>query len=215
MSLAKRLIEQLPAREVARRKRAEFLKATGRSSQQIGRILGSEFRRAPSTRSRTQSLGVSARTGVYVTGFKELDKKFAAMPESMQKKALRPACRAVAKLVLQLTLAVVPRLTGALAKSLKVRAAKRSKAKSRQNQVAVQVRTIDGLFRGDQFYGGILEFGTKEPRRTKTGANRGEIKEYRFLRDSLYSFPDRKRRIFQRAVRDWMRKEAAKKVIAS
>lgn len=216
MSGIKRLADTLPAAEIARRARAEWLKASGYSSKEIGKILGREFRggtsarRGPAVR-HTQVTG-STRLGrndptVSVTGVAELDRKFARMPESLQKKALRPACRLVAKLVRQIALSLVPRRTGALARSLVVRAAKRSRRF--KHQVAVSVRTKDGFFHGDEFYGGMIEFGTG-PRSTRSGANRGSIREFKFLREGLYSFPDRKRRIFQKAVRDWMRTQTDK-----
>ena len=46
----------------------------------------------------------------------------------------------------------------------------------------------EGLFKGDQFYAGFLEFGTK-PRQTKSGANRGRIDEQKwaFLRPALFA----------------------------
>jgi len=46
--------------------------------------------------------------GVHITGIKELDKVFADMNLGMQKKALRPATREVAKMVLAQAKAEVP-----------------------------------------------------------------------------------------------------------
>ena len=143
-----------------------------------------------------------------MTGFEKLDRKMRMMPVRLQKQALRTGCRNAAKFVRQLVLAKVPRKTGALAKSIVVRAGKRSRRY--KDQVVVQVRTKDGFFKGDEFYGAMLEFGTEE-RKTKKGAGRGRIPELRFFRDGLESFLDRKRRIFQKAVRDFVIRESRRK----
>lgn len=136
-----------------------------------------------------------------VTGFRQADRKLAGLGKGLQNKALRKGCREVAKLVRKQVVAAVPRLTGALAKSIVVRARKRSR--KHKNDVAVVVRTKEGFFQGNQFYAGFLEFGT-EPRRTKSGKYLGAIKPGRYFRDSLYSFPDRKRRIFQAEIRRYL-----------
>ena len=163
--------------------------------------------------------GVRGEVDMTFTGFEELDRKFREMPVTMQKKAMRPAAREVAKLVRLQALASVPRKTGALAKSLVVRAAKRSRR--HKDQVAVSVRTRDGFFKGDQFYGGMIEFGTgdrwtrgrgRKNARSDSGRRvfRGRIPEFKFLRNSLYSFPERKRRFFHNAIRRWMREQQVK-----
>lgn len=138
---------------------------------------------------------------VSLTGLAELDKKLEGLERNMQRKALRQACRAVAKMVHAEARATVPRLTGALAKSLVVRATPAKQ--KRRSDIAVSVMTKEGLFRGDQFYGGIVELGSA-PRQTKAGANRGIMPEFRFLRNALYSYPATKLRVFQDAVRKFI-----------
>ena len=148
-------------------------------------------------------------TTVTLTGDKALDKKLSAMPTRLRNKAMRQACRVVAKLVHTDARQKVPRKSGDLAKSLVVRAAKRSR--KHKHQVAVTVRTKDGFFQGDQFYGGFLEFGTAE-RQTKAGASRGRVPQFKFLRNALYSFPETKRQIFVNHIRSFIKAEEVKSV---
>jgi HK97 gp10 family phage protein len=141
-----------------------------------------------------------------ITGFAKLDTKLAGMSTTMRKKPLRVATRAVAKLTLRQAKLEAPHDTGALEASLKVKSAKRSRRL--KNMVMVNVETKDGPAQGDQFYGHMLEFGTKF-RSTKEGWNRGAIPKntYSFLRPALYSFVERKRRIFVVNVQRWIREQ--------
>lgn len=143
-----------------------------------------------------------------ITGFKELDDKLDNMTAAMRKKPLRVAVRAVAKLTLRQAKLEAPHDTGALEHSLKVKSAKRSRRL--KNFVLVNVETSDqwATGQGDQFYGHMLEFGTKQ-RETADGRNRGAIEKNRFsfLRPALYSFVDRKRRIFVVNIQRWIKKQ--------
>ena len=125
------------------------------------------------------------------------------MPESLQKKALRKATREVAKLVLDTAKAYAPHRTGNLEASLRVRAMKRSR--KNKHTVGNSVQTKEGMFQGDEFYGGFLEFGTEE-RTTKTGKSTGKIddKEFWFLRPALYAFEELKRTVFTTTIREWL-----------
>lgn len=162
-----------------------------------------------------------------VTGVEELDKLFMALPESMQKKALRPAARTVAKMVLVQAKAEVPEDTGRLLSELRVKAKKRTRR--HPYTVGVTVGFADDLFKGDTFYAGFMEFGTRKRyhklKNNKTriqklknavlmrkGKYVGEIDEtrYSFLRPALWSYPERKQAVFRQALTTWLssRKEA-------
>lgn len=92
-----------------------------------------------------------------ITGHKQLDRKFAALPPKLQKKILRPALRAAAKIVLDQAKANAPVQSGRLKKSLKVKAAKRSR--KTKHEVAINVITATGWFTGEAFYAPFQEFG--------------------------------------------------------
>lgn len=143
---------------------------------------------------------------VSFTGIKELDDKFATMNESLQKKALRKATRAVAKMVLAEAKAEVRHDTGFLERSLKVKAKKRSR--KYPQTVGLTVGFEDDLFKGDTYYAGFLEFGTepRQTKKTKTPANRGRIEEgkFDFLRAALWSYPEKKQAIFRDELIKWM-----------
>jgi HK97 gp10 family phage protein len=97
---------------------------------------------------------------VKIEGLKELDAALKALPVNLAKKHLRTALRAGAKIVQAEAKLLAPVESGALKKSIKVRAGKRS----RRGGVRIVVTTgsKDSLFKGDQWYGGPIEFGFKK-----------------------------------------------------
>ncbi len=143
-------------------------------------------------------------TDIVLTGFRRVDDRLKALPEKLLKQALRSATRDIAKLTLRMARDEAPHDTGELERSLTVKALKRSRRW--KWFVGSSVQTREGMFTGDQFYGGFLEYGTNR-RRTKSGANRGIGPERAYLRPALYRFPDRKRRLFQVALVRWLRKQ--------
>lgn len=64
-----------------------------------------------------------------VLGIPELDKRLDELEKKAAMKAVRPALRDGMKAILPFVLALVPRRTGALARTIKVRAAKRKKGR--------------------------------------------------------------------------------------
>lgn len=128
----------------------------------------------------------------FVTGDKATAEAFKQLPKAIQNKVLRKATRDVAKQdVLDLAKQLVPVATGALEDSLTVRAAKGLK----RGEIGASVQTRDGMFQGDEFYGGFQEFGFTQ----RDGAkNEGDP----FLRPALYEESDRKLRTFMRSVQD-------------
>ena len=101
---------------------------------------------------------MAKRGNVIVTGDKALDKTLNGMEAKIQKKVARHAMRVAAKsIILPDAKRRVPVLSGALKKSLKVKAITRSRSR-----VGVDVFAGDGFFKGDQYYSGMVEFGTKK-----------------------------------------------------
>jgi HK97 gp10 family phage protein len=149
-------------------------------------------------------------TSSFITGIEEVDAAFKDIPLSLQKKGCRKGTRAAAKAVLLAAYKYVPVKTGALRKSLKVRAQKRFRDKRRKDWVGALVQTVDGMFKGDQFYGGFLEFGTKE-RITKAGHPTGRIDrdEWNYLRQALYENRSVKLAAFEAEVTKWLREYLA------
>ena len=145
-----------------------------------------------------------------VTGSKQLDKNLAAMGAKMRKKPLRTASREVAKFTLRQAKAESPHDEGELERSLAVKAMKRSR--KNKEVVGANVETKEGLFKGETFYGGFVEFGTKQ-RQTKEGYNRGRIQKdaFAFLRPALYAFQQRKKRIFIAHIHRWFKSNEVKK----
>jgi len=150
---------------------------------------------------------MKAGGGVIVTGDKVLDALLAGLEPKLQKKLSRQATRKAAKdIVLPEARNRVPVDTGDLDDSLTVRAVKRSRGK-----IGHMVTTRDGFFKGDQFYGAMLEFGTKE-RKHKSGKSVGSIQphSFAFLRPAIYDNEARIKTEYINDVRELIN-EAAKK----
>jgi hypothetical protein len=154
----------------------------------------------------------SRKVTTIVTGIKEVDDAFKDMPISLQKKGCRKGTRAAAKAVLLAAYKYVPVKSGALRKSLKVRAGKRNRSARQKHWVSALVQTIEGMFKGDQFYGGFLEFGTQE-RRTRSGHYTGRIDgdTWTYLRKALYENRSVKMAAFRHEVVKWLHEYVAKK----
>ncbi len=152
---------------------------------------------------------MKAGGGVIVTGFEELDKALAEFPANVQKAMARKGTRKAAKdIVLPDAKNRVPENTGDLADSLTVRTVKRSRGK-----IGHMVTTKDGFYKGDQFYGGFIEFGTKE-RQHKSGKSVGAIQPHyhSFMRPAVYENSDKIKSLFAdvlmseiRTIKSWHR----------
>lgn len=93
-----------------------------------------------------------------LTGDKELKALFEALPGKVQKKLTRHALRVAAKKVRDDAARIAPDNTGALSKSIKVRAMKRSRTR-----VGVQVYTDSQSLKSDGkkgYYAAFTELGT-------------------------------------------------------
>lgn len=92
-----------------------------------------------------------------VVGQRELFARLRQLPPKVQRKVVRPALRAAAKVIHAEAKQLVPVRSGALQKSLKVRAQKR-----KRDSIGVNVQTGEKFFRGPVFYGGFVEYGTRK-----------------------------------------------------
>ena len=135
----------------------------------------------------------------------KLNAKLWELETKESKKGAKRATREAAKVVLRYAKSNVPVDSGALKKSLKVKAMKRSR--KRKDQVGSSVITgIDTMkaFVGDQFYGQFIEFGwtlrdgSEEPPRP-------------FLRPALWDNKVEIHRAYLRALRDWLKEQEVKK----
>jgi HK97 gp10 family phage protein len=93
-----------------------------------------------------------------VTGLRAVEKEMKDFPPKLEKKVKRKAARIAARPIVDDIKRSVPVVTGTLQRAYKIRALKRSR---KQKQVGVRVMTDEGFFKGDAFYGGFLELGTK------------------------------------------------------
>lgn len=90
-----------------------------------------------------------------LSGDNDLDAIFKNLEPKVQKKVLRPALRAAAKIIQTEAKARAPVKSGALRDSIKVRAG----ARTRKGIVRVNVEMGEGNFKGETFYGAFLEYG--------------------------------------------------------
>lgn len=148
---------------------------------------------------------MSGAVSFKLTGDKALDAKFAALPGAMQKRILRDALRPAAKLVLEAAKRSVPRRTGRMAGSLKVRAGKRSR--KRPNAVTFIVQTAEGDFKGATYYAAFLEYGHRAGPRP-LGTKRRHIEGKRYIKRALASVDDQARALAIKLVKEGLEREA-------
>lgn len=162
-----------------------------------------------------------AGTGVFITGDKAVDRMLRDLPLKVQKKISRSATRKAAReIVLPGAIERVGVNTGDLEASLMVRAigkniqmVKRTTGKyagtmGKKNlnadKFGHEVRTRDGFYAGDQFYGAFVEFGTKERKHKGTGKQVGRIdpaKNFAYLRPAVYDNEARIRALYVSAMK--------------
>lgn len=127
-----------------------------------------------------------ARSMMTITGLEELDAAMRELPKKIARQGIRKPLRAGAKVVLAEAKRNAPRgVTGNLRRSLKVRAGKRKKG-----IISMRVTTSEGWFKGDEFYAGFVEFGTKE-RRHRSGRSVGAVTARKFVRKAYLATKDR------------------------
>ncbi len=99
---------------------------------------------------------VMAKRVIVLTGDKQLNKKLQRLRGPEAKKIVRTAARLALKPVLDEAKSQVPVRSGALGKSLKVRAMQRSRV-----SFGARVTTGQQFFTGQTYYGGFIEWGTR------------------------------------------------------
>ena len=101
---------------------------------------------------------------IVLTGSAELNRKLATLAGPKAKAAIRKASREALRPVAAAAKANAPRRSGALSKSIKVRAMARSRTR-----IGSRVTTSAGSneFSGKTYYGGFQEYGWKSGRRTR------------------------------------------------
>lgn len=108
-------------------------------------------------------------------GGRELERLLAALPGRVAGRISRDALRAGAKIIQAADAAAAPKRTGQLARTIKVRSARRRGGRS-----AMLVQTGKGFFKGDTFYGAFQEMGWRAGKRS-LGSSRREIPGKHFM----------------------------------
>lgn len=102
----------------------------------------------------------------------ELHRRLGKYTDSQGKAAMRKGCRWGAKIIMSAVKGNTPVETGALRRSLKVKAMKRSRS-----GVGVMAKFGDGWYQGETFYGAFIEFGHKI-------GKSGEVKGTHFMQNA-------------------------------
>lgn len=109
---------------------------------------------------------------VKVEGLPELIKALRLFENKVFNKGLKKAFRDGSKIIQKAVKDETPKgSSGLLKKAIKVRASKRKK-----NRIGVNVQIGQGSFKGESFYGGFIEFGTKN------SEGKAKIKARRFMK---------------------------------
>ena len=114
---------------------------------------------------------------------REIEKALKQIPKKLERSIVRKATRnANKKVILPKAKEAVPVETGDYEESLKVRSIKRTRT-----GVGTQVITKDGgMFEGDTYYGGFLEWGWRTGRRGS--ANRRKVEGGEYLRQTALRY---------------------------
>jgi HK97 gp10 family phage protein len=106
---------------------------------------------------------VTAGEGIRIklVGDKELLRKLDRLQKKDARKAIRRGLRAGAKILAVETKRLVPKVTGAIKRAVRVRAGKRSR-----RYIAVLAMIGEGWFKGDSFYAAQQEMGWHAGKRT-------------------------------------------------
>ncbi|MFO1007566.1 MAG: HK97-gp10 family putative phage morphogenesis protein [Planctomycetaceae bacterium] len=121
-----------------------------------------------------------------IFGTNQVSKLLQGLEKKVAKKCLRQAMRPAMKVVLEQAKKNAPVDTGAVKRNIKIRAAKRS---TRYIGINVQIGS-EGDYKGKQFYGSFLEYGTRY------------IKPRAFLKNAYTSTKNEARAEAMRRLRD-------------
>lgn len=134
-------------------------------------------------------------------------KDLRSLEPKLEKKILRKACRAGAKVVAEAVRRRAPKLTGQTRKAIKVKAAKRSR---RRKGVSVLVQLGAGLYKGTTFYGAFVEFGHKAGSR-KLGDRRKQVPGVHFMEEEFKAAEQAATRAAVDEIRKGVAEEMAKR----
>lgn len=113
---------------------------------------------------------MAAAVKMVITGDKKVNALLKGLPIVMQRKIIREAARESIKPLLPLAQLAAPRRSGALERSMAVRAVVRSR-----KRIGARITNRQGnLFKGREFYGGFQEWGWKTGKR-KGRRGRGTV----------------------------------------
>lgn len=152
-----------------------------------------------------------AKRLVIITGDRKLNRMLSSLTSAKARALHRKAVRKAAKPILEQAKATAPVKSGALRRSLTIRATRRSR-----KSIGVQVTQKDGMFKGDQFYGGFQELGWKLGKRTsqtrrKAGSDkRKKIPGKWFMRGAGTEKQDEAIEIYESELKTFIESEARK-----
>lgn len=141
---------------------------------------------------------------VVLTGVPELDRRMKSLGLKLGKKIVRKAARRAIKPVQSAAQRRAPKDTGALRKSIKIRAMKRSR--SNFGVVVTTGASAGNAFSGDQFYGAFQEFGWKTGKRGSD--NRTEVEGVHFMENAAEAKRRSVQRNFARFIKEGIESEA-------
>lgn len=149
---------------------------------------------------------------VRIEGAREIEKALTEVTKGQGRAAIRKGCRAGAKIVQAAAKQTVPKKTGLLRKSIKVRAIKRTRTK-----IGVNVTTgkTASLFTGKTYYGAFQEWGWKVGKRPGKGSadNRRKIPGKFFLKKAATSSAGEVGRVASETIKSEIEKSMAKNVL--
>ena len=126
---------------------------------------------------------MAIETTIKITGVKEVNAALSELVKKVQRKVISKAVRAGAKPIQAKAKTLAPIKTKILQKSIKVRVSKYvGKRKKKRGEVAINVQTGKGDYKGDTFYGAFQEFGWKAGKRGSE--NRTEIPGKHYLENA-------------------------------
>ena len=144
---------------------------------------------------------------IELQGVEELRRKLLALEPKVARKVLRKALRAGAKIVHARAKQNIPQGgTGVFARSLKVRAMKRTRRKT----IGVAVETREGWYKGEAFYGAFVEFGHKQGSR-KLGDARKQIEGKHYIEKAAEQTKDAVTALLTTTIGAGIEAEAAKR----
>lgn len=141
-----------------------------------------------------------------ITGNKSLTRMLNALGSQKARAFHRKATRKAIQPILQQAKADAPSKTGALRSSLTIKATRRSR-----KGIGVRVTQKEGMFKGQQFYGGFQELGWKTGRRKqKSKRERRKIPGKWFMRGAGTSKEQQAVDIYESELESVIKQEAKK-----